>query len=208
MDASIPVEDQTHETLWRQLLRWLLDGVPERIEISAAPARVGPGEPVTLRARVTDQAFLEANDAQVTARIVSPSGRTTEVPLSWTLREDGAYEGRFVAEEEGTYRLEAEARRGKDTTRAAPVPLLVDDHGADVERAELRAGLLRRIATETRGRYYPLAEAARLVQDAQYTESGVTVRESRDLWDMPAVFLLLVTLLGAEWGYRRWRGLA
>jgi len=208
MDASIPVEDQTHETLWRQLLRWLLDGVPERIELSAAPARVGPGEPVTLRARVTDQAFLEANDAVVTARIVSPSGRTTEVPLSWTLREDGAYEGRFVAEEEGTYRLEAEARRGKDSTRAAPVPLLVDDHGADVERAELRAGLLRRIAAETRGRYYPLAEAGRLVQDAQFTESGVTVRESRDLWDMPAVFLLLVTLLGAEWGYRRWRGLA
>jgi hypothetical protein len=29
-----------------------------------------------------------------------------------------------------------------------------------------------------------------------------------ELWDMPVVFLLLVTLLGAEWWYRRWRGLA
>jgi len=41
-----------------------------------------------------------------------------------------------------------------------------------------------------------------------YTESGVTVRESRDLWDMPAVFLVLVVLLGGDWAYRRRRGLA
>jgi hypothetical protein len=41
-----------------------------------------------------------------------------------------------------------------------------------------------------------------------FTESGVTVKESRDLWDMPALFFLLVLLLGAEWGYRRRRGLA
>jgi uncharacterized membrane protein len=208
MHASIPVEDQTHETLWRQLLRWLLNAVPERVEIAAEPARVGPGEAVTVRARVADEAFLEANDAAVTARVTAPSGRQTEVPLAWTLKEDGVYEGRYVAEEEGMYRLEAESRRGSDTTRAAPAALLVDDHGADVERAELRASLLRRIAGETGGRYYPLADAARLAEDAQYTESGVVVRESRDLWDMPVVFFLLVTLLGAEWGYRRWRGLA
>ena len=28
-----------------------------------------------------------------------------------------------------------------------------------------------------------------------------------ELWDMPALFLLLITLLCAEWLYRRWRGL-
>jgi hypothetical protein len=86
--------------------------------------------------------------------------------------------------------------------------LLADDHGADVEQAELRSPLLRRISRETGGRYYPLADAARLTEDVEFTESGVTVRESRDLWDMPAMFFLLVALLGAEWGYRRWRGLA
>jgi hypothetical protein len=84
----------------------------------------------------------------------------------------------------------------------------VDDHGADVEQPELRAPLLRRLAAETGGHYYPLAEAGRLPDDVIYTESGVTVRDARDLWDMPAVFLMLITLLGVEWAYRRWRGLA
>ena len=208
MDAGIPLSDMTHETLWRQLLRWALDGAPERVEITASPARVGPGEPVTLRARVTDENFLEANDAAVIGRVVTPSGRRVEVPLAWTLRDDGTYEGRLIAEEAGMYRLDAEARRGRDTTRAAPAALLVDDRGADVEQAELRSPLLRRIAGETGGRYYPLAQASRLADDMVYTQSGVTVRESRDLWDMPIVFFALVGLLGAEWGYRRWRGLA
>jgi uncharacterized membrane protein len=208
MHAAVPVEDQTHETLWRQLLRWLLEGVPDRVEVAATPARAGPGEPITIRARVADDGYLDVNDAQVTAHVTTPSGRRVDVPLEWTLREDGSYTGRLLAEEQGVYRLEAEARRGRDTTRSAPGSLLVDDHGADVEQAELRAPLLRRLADETGGRYYPLADAARLTDDVDYTESGVTVRETRDLWDMPAVFLALLLLLGAEWAYRRARGLA
>ena len=208
MDASIPVEDRTHEALWQQLLRWILDEVPDRVELTAVPERVGPGEPVTLQARVVDPTFLDVNDAQVVATVVPPSGRSFEVPLEWTLREDGTYRGQFVAEEPGMYRLEAAARRATDTAHASRGALLADVQGADVERAELRAPLLRRIAEETGGRYYPLAEAERLAEDVIYTESGITVREARDLWDMPAVFLLFVGLLGSEWALRRWRGLA
>ena len=53
-----------------------------------------------------------------------------------------------------------------------------------------------------------IARLRKLAEDAVFTEAGVTVREAKDLWDMPAVFLLVALLLGAEWGYRRWRGLA
>jgi hypothetical protein len=208
MHARIAPQDETHETFWRQLLRWLVEGVPDRVTVAAAPARVGPGEPVEVRATVVDEAFLDVNDAQVLARATAPSGREVEIPLDWTLGQDGSYAGRFVAEESGVYRLEAEARRRGDTTRSGPGLLLVDDHGADLAPAELGAPLLRRIAAETRGRYYPLADAGRLPDDVVYTESGVTVREVRDLWDMPAVFLLVLALLGGEWAYRRWRGLA
>lgn len=210
MDASIPVEDRIHSTFWRQLLRWSLDGVPEQLEVAAAPGRVGPGEPVTIRARLTDESYLDANDGNVTARLQTPSGQTVDVPLSWTMRGDGVYEGHYVPADAGLYRIEAEARRGPagTLTRASPGALLVDDYGADVEQPELRATLLQRIARETGGRYYPIEQADRLSDDVEFTESGVVVRESRDLWDMPIVFLLLVGLLATEWGYRRKRGLA
>src|SRR5262249_10935829 len=32
MDASMAVEDTTHATFWRKLVRWLVDGVPEPLE--------------------------------------------------------------------------------------------------------------------------------------------------------------------------------
>jgi uncharacterized membrane protein len=208
MDTSMPVEDVTHQTFWRQLLRWLIESVPDQVDIVAVPARVGPGESVTLRAHVNDSAFVDVNNANVTAKVTSPSGKTSDVPLEWALREDGSYTGKFVADEAGVYSLFAEARRGRDTTRSVPSALLADDQGADVEQAEMRSPLLRRISQETGGKYYPLSEAKRLPDDVVFTDAGVTVRDARDLWDMPIVFLLLACLLGAEWTYRRWRGLA
>lgn len=208
MHADIEVEDETHETLWRQTLRWLLEGVPSQVEVAAYPGRVGPGEPVTLRARVNDKTFLDVNDATVTARVTTPAGRLVDVPLEWSLREDGTYTGQFLAEELGVYSIVATSVRRGDSTHSAPGALLADDHGADVEQAELRTPLLTRVAQETRGRYYPIEDAEQMVEDVKLTESGITVREARDLWDMPIVLLVMLTLLGTEWTYRRRRGLA
>ena len=47
---SIPLEDQTHENFWRQLLRWLVDGVPDAVDVRTTTERVEPGEAVTIEA--------------------------------------------------------------------------------------------------------------------------------------------------------------
>ena len=50
--------------------------------------------------------------------------------------------------------------------------------------------------------------AAKTLADAiSYSGRGVTVVEERDLWDMPIVLMLLLGCGGAEWAYRRARGL-
>jgi len=208
MDASIPLEDATHATLWRQTVRWLVEGVPDQLELAAVPARVAPGEPVELRARVVDSTFAPVSQASVVARVTTPTGGLVDVPLERSPTADGTYTGRYVPTERGAFAMSASARFGTDSLRSVSGALLADDQGADVEQAELRTGLLRQVANETGGNYYPLSQAARLAEDVNYTESGVTQRDAHDLWDMPIVFLLLVTLLGAEWFYRRRRGLA
>ncbi len=208
MHASIAVEDNTHQMFWRQLVRWMVDDAPEPVEIIASPARVAPGEVVSLRAHVADAIYSDINDAIVTATATSPAGTKSIVPLEWSLREDGSYTGNFVATDSGRYEIAVTSKHARDSLPIARTTVMVDDFGADVSQAELRAPLLQRIAQETGGRYYPLADAKKIGQDAIYTESGVTVREAKDLWDMPAVFLMLALLLGAEWGYRRWQGLA
>ena len=54
MAAPITVEDMTHEHFWRQLLRWLVDGVPDGVEVQSTTDRVEPSESATLRADIVD----------------------------------------------------------------------------------------------------------------------------------------------------------
>lgn len=208
MDASIAVDDRTHRTFWRQMIRWLVDDAPAPFDVTAAPARVAPGETVVLRAQVATPQFEDVNDATVTATVTGPGGTSEQLALEWSLRDDGSYLARFTPRDTGRYMVDALARTARDSVKTVTTTVLVDERGADVAQAELRTALLRRVADETGGRYYPLAQAGALADDAVYTNAGVTVREARDLWDMPAVLLLLAMLLTVEWGYRRWRGLA
>jgi hypothetical protein len=47
-----------------------------------------------------------------------------------------------------------------------------------------------------------------LAEDIRYGGGGATVQETRPLWDMPALYLAIVALVSADWGYRKARGLA
>ncbi len=208
MHSAIAVEDQTHETLWRQLLRWLLEDVPDRLEVTMSPEHPVPGQRVTVRAEFADSTFLRVNDASLVAQVTTPENATTTVPLDWGLAQDGVYSGSFVASSEGNYRVAVTGVRGRDSVAIEPEYVDVADRGVDFLNAEMRAPLLQRLALETGGKFYTAATAGQLPDDVVYTESGVTVKETKDLWDMPVIFFSLVALLGTEWMYRRRRGLA
>ena len=208
MHAEMPLEDMTHETLWRQMLRWLVADVPAEVAITTSRDRVSPGEPVTLIAEVDDDRYLKINNAQVTAEVTGPTGKRESVGLDWTVARDGEYRGTFTPDAEGLYEIRVDAKEGGkflpgSTTYVQAAPL-----STEYFDAEMHAPLLQRIATETGGRFYTPATVGTLAEDVSYTQSGAAVVEEKDLWDMPAIFILLVALVGAEWGYRRKRGLA
>src|SRR5690606_37807193 len=85
MHAAIPVEDATHATLWRQLLRWLLEEVPDRAEMTISPEHPAPGQRVTVRVELADSGFVRVNDAAVTAELTTPDVDVRSIPLEWTL---------------------------------------------------------------------------------------------------------------------------
>ena len=208
MDASIPLEDMTHETLWRQLLRWLVAGVPEQVMVMLPSDRVAPGEPVRLTAEVDDEAYSKVNNARVVAHVTSPSGAAMTVPMEWTVDRDGEYRGGFTAEEPGLHEIYVEATMGEKTVRSASTFLNAAESTSEYFGSQMNAPLLKRIAEETGGRFYTEASIAALPEDLAITGKGTTVVQENELWDMPVNLLLLVLLVGAEWVYRRKRGLA
>lgn len=208
MDASIPLEDQTHETFWRRLLRWVVEGVPDRVEVSLDRDRVDPGEAVRVTARVRDPRFVAVNDAAVRARLTDPSGQEAELRLDFVPGRDGEYGASFVPRAAGLHTVRVEAARGREAVGGADAYLRAGADAAEYFDAAQRAPLLKRIAEETGGRYYTAATAASLAGDLTYLGRGVTTTRELDLWDMPVVLALLVGLVGTEWWLRRRGGLA
>ncbi|MGE0594440.1 MAG: glutamine amidotransferase [Vicinamibacterales bacterium] len=208
MDASISVEDQTHENFWRQMLRWLVDGVPEVVQVRTTSEQVVPGEPVTLEATVVDKAFVDLNDASVVVTVLEPDGATVDVPLQWTGDRDGLYRGTFVSRSAGVHEARADASRQGEAIGSTVTYFRVGAPDAEYFDAAMHEAPLRRIADETGGRYYTPATVGGLPEDVRYTGRGVTSVEERPLWQMPIVFVLLLGLMIAEWAYRRAVGLA
>jgi uncharacterized membrane protein len=206
MDGTIRVEDQTHENFWRQLLRWLVDGVPDAVEVRTLTDRVEPGQPVALTADVVDQRFVELNDANVVAHVTSPSGKKTAVSLQWTGERNGQYRASFDASEPGWYKAALEATREGKSVGAAVSHVRAVPDDAEYFDAAMHAPLLKRIAQDTGGRFYPADATSTLADDLKYSGRGVTAVEERELWHMPALLIALMCVICAEWGLRRyWR---
>lgn len=208
MDARMPVEDTTHQTLWRRLLRWLVDGVPERVAASVERERIEPGEPVTITAQIRDEGFVQLNDATIEARVISPSGRESTMPLEFVIDRDGEYRGTTLTDETGLYEIRVEASRNGQPAGGDTVYVRSAPSDSEYFDAAMRAPLLRRIAEDTGGRFYTPDTVSTLADDITYLGRGVTVVQEKELWDMPIVLILLVGLAGGEWFWRRRRGLA
>lgn len=207
MHASVPLEDQSHEAFWQQMLRWAVDGVPDAVSIATDQERVEPGELVRLVASVSDSTYIDVNDAGVTARITSPSGVVDELPVEWTVEEDGEYVVEFRATEVGDYEIRVDAGRNGAPLGADSTWIHVGPSDDEYFSAARRTSLLRRISDETGGRFYTPATSATLPEDITVTGAGVTLVEEHDLWDMPILFLAMLLLMGSEWALRRVRGL-
>jgi uncharacterized membrane protein len=205
MHQNIAVDDQTHETFWRQLLRYLVQDATSPVAV-AAPRTVQVQQPVTVAALIGDTAFAPVNDAQVVTHVRAPSGKEYEVPISWSGR-DGEFTGSAILREPGLHEVSVEARRGEQVIGSATS--YVNASAADIEffDPQARISSLRRIADETGGRLYDEQSIASLPDDIGLLGRGETVREQKDLWDMPAIFIALLTLVCVEWWYRRRKGL-
>jgi hypothetical protein len=176
--------------------------------VAAAGDQVAPGDPVELNSEISDKTFLKVNNAEATARVTSPSGVVSELPLEWSVTRDGEYKTSFTPTEKGLYRVDVKTRMGTDTVASDPSYVASGDATSEYFGAEMRAPLLRRVADETGGKFYTPDKIADLAKDIVFTDVGNTVVDRKDLWDMPIVFLLLIGLVTSEWGYRKMRGLA
>lgn len=207
-------KDKSFENFWRNLMRYMVDGVRQPVEAATERTYYGTDEAVRIRAEVADEKYLNIPNAQVMARVTTPSGKAIDVELKPT--SEGGFEGYdapFRPDEEGTYRIDVmPTRRAADARQAPPLRIaktsfVVGPLNREARNAAQNQELLKRIASDTNGHYYG-AKVDNLIEDLTHNDSAGSVRETKELWDMPINFLLVIGLAAGEWFIRKRKGLA
>ena len=196
------VSDKSHEMFYQQLLRWLVTDTPRHVTGSTPVSVLSDESRVRLEADVRDKTFLPANDATVEATILG-EGITDTVEMVPKPFEQGQFMADWQASKAGSYVVEVVARRGDEELGRDKFTFRREDGVAENFGVEQNKQLLEKLSSQTGGQYYTPADAQQLGDDINYSEAGITVRETRDLWDMPAIFALFLAICAVEWILRR-----
>jgi uncharacterized membrane protein len=198
--------DPSHDLFWQQLLRWLIADSPGPVTASMPERLLNDTGRVQFSAQVRDHTFQPAADVHVAAHVIGPNGLDSMVELNPAPNSPGSYQAEWTAEKPGIYLAEVVAATaggqpqelGRDV-----VTFQREDGTAENFHTEQNRHLLEQLASETGGRYWKPSELKDLPRDISYSEAGISVRSTKELWNMPIVFLLLLGLPITEWLLRR-----
>ena len=199
----LPHEDRTLATFWQQMFRYLVTDTPGQVSASTPKAVLSDDTKVPLRVEVRDKQYQPVNNANVQARFVGPDGTSATMQLSPQPLEEGIYSGEWTAEKPGSYVAEIIAGREQEELGREVLSFRREDGVAENFHTSQNRELLEKLSDQTGGRYYKPEDASKLASDITYSEAGITARETRDLWDMPIVFLLALGIRASEWLLRR-----
>jgi hypothetical protein len=200
---TLPLDDHAHDFFWQQLLRWLVTDTPGRVAASVPNPILFDEGHVDISAEVSDKTYQPAADASAQAHIAGPEGASATIEMTPDPNTPGLFHAEYDAGKPGSYAVDVTAKRGNDELGNDALTFERIDGVAENFHIEQNRNLLERLSAETQGRYWRPQELAHLGSEIPYSEAGISFRQTKDLWNMPAVFLLLLALRAAEWLLRR-----
>jgi uncharacterized membrane protein len=189
-----PETDPRHQRFWRQLTRQLAEQAPRPVEVSIAAG----ADQLQLRLMLRDAGFDPLPATGVRASLTAPDGNESRLALQAT-GLSGEYLARAPDRVEGVHRIDVNLADGSSYTRFARV----GGENREFRQPLQNVDLLQRIARHSGGSYWTPETAPGIASALNYSSAGVLERHLLPLWDMPAIFLMLLLLKVAEWLLRR-----
>ena len=195
--------DVSHDQFWRQMMRWVAADSPGPVVASVPSQTLLDQGRVELSVSVRDKQFQPVDSPQVTARVVGPDGVASLIDLATVPGQPGGFAAEYTAAKPGQYAFEVNAARAGEALGQDVVTLERKDGVAEEFHTEQNRTLLEQLSAATGGRYWQPQDLATLPRDISYSEAGISLRDTKPLWDMPFLFLLLLSLIAAQWLLRR-----
>ncbi|MGC4053883.1 MAG: glutamine amidotransferase [Paludibaculum sp.] len=200
-------KDMSHEVFWQQLLRWLVSATSEHVSA------------VTDKAVYSDEKLRPVACGSARPELSAGIGRRGGRPRTRTRRRGGSRAAaaghrtawrlcrRMEGRQPRSYLMEVVAKQGEKEIGRDVLTFQREDGVAEHFRTEQNRELLERIAQRTGGRYYKPSDTGRLPEEIEYSDAGISVKKTRDIWNAPAAFLLAALKAGEWFLRRRWSGM-
>ncbi|MFT5322858.1 MAG: hypothetical protein ACI8P0_000701 [Planctomycetaceae bacterium] len=162
------------------------------------------GQTVRVRAQLTDPQFDPLAADSVLAEIFDPAGRPMIPPvrLQRDSNRTGQFVGSFRVSSPGVWRIDVPIPQSGDQL-SEKIDVVLPN--LETDNARQNAQLLRLIAEDTGGAYFPLGEAAAEVPKRlpNRGEEFQIDQQLKTLWDREWLMYLLIGLLSIEWLTRK-----
>ncbi|NNM29149.1 MAG: hypothetical protein HKO57_06485 [Akkermansiaceae bacterium] len=203
---SVPENRPDMEKAWRQVVRWLIADVPERVSLELKESGEGA---VRAKVRVRDERHEPMADARVTVTVTGEDGKPVALAATASDTEAGVFEVTFVTEAAGATTVQATVT----DANGLPVGETEDGWAAngaadEFRRLEPNRDLLEAIAAATGGEVLDAGGLAKFASRLPGMGAPEMRTWSHSLWHTPAVFLAVLGCFAAEWIIRRRAGMA
>lgn len=201
---------------WRQLMRWLVADVPNRVELTVEPLAEDASGAMRLQVRARDEKFQALDDANVTLQVEPVNFSETPDAPSAPIRlvaepssgEAGLYVASYVPRATGGYRATAIVTNavGAEVGRAEA------GWSTDLAAEEFRSltpnvALLETIAQKTGGEVIAMKDLEKFANGLPQRKAPMMETSLNPVWHTPAMFVFALACLLTEWGVRRWKGM-
>ncbi len=201
---------------WRQLARWLVADVPNRVDATVEPLAADANGAVRVQVRVRDEKFQAVDDAAVTIEVqpvvfegtANAGAQNIKLEAEASLSEAGLYTATYVPRQTGGYRAVATVKNtsGADLGRAEA------GWSTDLAAEEFRSlvpnvALLEDLARKTGGEVIAASDLDAFAKRLPQMKAPVMETWSHPAWHTPLMFAFALGCLLTEWGLRRWKGM-
>jgi uncharacterized membrane protein len=207
-----PMMHTDMDKFWRQLFRWMVTDVPQRISIQAAQKPDQANQPVELQVCVRDEDFKLMNNVSVAIEVNDPQKQTIRLTAEPELEQSGIFKATYIPHKDGGYTAKAIVTDTKgNQLGSAQTGWTADLNSAEFRSIQANRAFLEQLARQTGGRIIEADELSNFartlpVQNAEFMEVW-----TKPLWDSrmisTGIFAIILICFTGEWALRRWRGM-
>jgi uncharacterized membrane protein len=214
---------------WRNVVLWLAEnsaGANRRLRVETDKVLYRPGEPIQVSARTYDEKLEQTKRYRVAARlrpagVAAPAAPLQEATLTPRPGE-AVYQGDLKTPSLNQLplppnagpapprlaTLDVTAHDGDKVAAQATLDVQVLDDPVEYQDPRPDPARLEQLAHDSAGTVIKNAEQLAGILNACKAAPGEVVVHKTPLWDHAGLWLVLLTLLTADWMLRRWWGLA